>query len=164
MRATVARHFGGTPFDDKYLSMPTERIYILWAEARRAQAKQLEKEFKQVKFMDTLARFVSMIVNPETYKKFVELEQLEDFREEFTPEQAVEDFKALKDMGLEFLQVVQEEQVEVESGTLDPELERFFDQEGLSGFQRELRELVSEEAPLTVHVDASDLTEEEGEH
>lgn len=163
MRALVARHYGGTPFDDKYLSMPSERLYILWAEARREVSKSLEKEFKQAKFMDTLARFVSMIANPEVYKKFVEIEKLDEFREEFTPEQAVEDFKAIKKMGLEFLEVIQTEQAEEALPQADPELERFFENEGFSGFQRELQELVDKEAPLTVRVDASELIEEEGD-
>lgn len=127
MRAEIARHYGGTPFDEVYLTMRPERLYVLLTEARRARRVEAEREARQVKYFDTLARFISMISNPEAYDKFLKHEKLETYKHELTPEQAKKDFETLKQMGLEFLEVDMPEPVEEADVPLDPEIEKYFE-------------------------------------
>lgn len=140
MRAEVARHFGGTPFDEKYLEMPIERLYILWSEARRHNRKEDERLVQQLKYQDTLARFIGMISNPEAYDKFLKHEKMDEFKEELTPEQAKREFETIKEMGLEFLQAIYPERPEEDTGLVDPEIERYFDGAGLDEFRQQMTE------------------------
>ena len=138
MRAEVARHYGGTPFDEAYLAMPTERLYILWSEARRHQRKEEERLVQRLKYEDTLARFIGMIANPQAYGEFLKHEKMDVYKDELTPERALEDFDTIKQMGLEFLEAVYPEGPKEKATALDPELEQFFQGDGLEGFRQSI--------------------------
>lgn len=108
MRSVVAQFWGGHPFEEKYLSLTHEQLFVLYLDALKSNKELSEAQFETYKAvikaldksMDNSARMVSAFTNPEGYKHFKEAEDLEQFRNEVPDEKFQEEFNTMLDMGI----------------------------------------------------------------
>lgn len=161
MRVEVARHFGGPPFAPPYSEMDEVTLFLLYAEVKRHEREAVREKNKDLERMDVWVRFLSMIGNPTAYKKFLEMEQLKEYEVDLTPEQVKFDFESLKDAGLEFLEIVEEERPEEVALPIEDEVIRaaFEQQSGFDSFRRDFVESAIQDEPFEIDV-TSILNEE----
>lgn len=139
-------------------------MLLLYAEAMRHRREAAEQRRDEWGRVNVLARFIAMIANPDAYKRFRELEDLDGLREEMTPEQAQVEFASLRDAGLEFLEVIMPEEEakplpEIEDEVIRAALEQV---NGFDAFRRQMgKDEGTDDEPFTV--DAAALIDQEEE-
>lgn len=108
MRSAVARFWGGHPFEEKYLNLEPEQLFILDMDARMQRKAAIEDQVdlynKVLNRFDTtfdnVGRMIAVVSNPEVYSKFKELEEMQQNREELTAEQAAEEMERMLAEGI----------------------------------------------------------------
>lgn len=150
MRSVVAQFWGGHPFEEKYLNLAQEQLFVLYLDALKSTKKITKEQFETYKAVikaldqsiDNSARMVSLITDGERYKAFVEAENLEKFRNEIPDEQFQEEFNTMMDQGIipEFLNI------EFEGDDVEEVQEENLVIEGMKTFNfDDLKEAIGEE-------------------
>lgn len=144
MRADVARHYGGTPFDQKYIDMQKnapQQLFILFHEAKRHREREQDSRFERdeafVKISEMFVEYLSFFINRDLYEEVQKSKEMKKHEAELTPEQFTEEFKQIDKMGLKRLYVPElEKQEEPEAPALSPEMAAAFTGGGISEFRR----------------------------